>query len=101
MKHYKDKNNQIFAFEDDGSQDDLIREDMVEITNEEADSIRYPSISQREASIAKGKIEALEMQSLRSIREAILSGDKSQLLAIDEEIIIERKKINKAIKNDS
>ena len=35
MKHYIDKNNEIFGFELDGSQDHLITLDMVEISLEE------------------------------------------------------------------
>jgi len=40
MKHYKDSNNQIWAFELDGSQDHLIKDDMVYVTDEQADIIR-------------------------------------------------------------
>ena len=40
MKHYKDSNNQIWAFELDGSQDHLIKDDMVHVTDEQADVIR-------------------------------------------------------------
>lgn len=42
MKHYKDENNKVFAFENDGSQDDLIPENLIAISNEEADLIRNP-----------------------------------------------------------
>lgn len=38
MKLFKDKNNEIFAYEEDGSQDHLIG-DKVAITQEEADII--------------------------------------------------------------
>jgi hypothetical protein len=38
MKHYKDSNNQIFAYEEDGSQDHLIG-DKISVTQAEADSI--------------------------------------------------------------
>ena len=36
MKYYK-KDNEVFAFEIDGSQDDYITEDMVKMTDDEAD----------------------------------------------------------------
>ena len=40
MKFYKDSNNDIYAYELDGSQDAYIKESLVPITNSEADSIR-------------------------------------------------------------
>ena len=40
MKHYKDSSNQLYAYESDGSQDHLIPDNYVAITDEEADSIR-------------------------------------------------------------
>jgi hypothetical protein len=39
MKHYKTPDNQIFAYELDGSQDYLIEPNMVEITIEERDEL--------------------------------------------------------------
>jgi hypothetical protein len=39
MKLFKDDNNQIFAYEKDGSQDHLISENLILITQSEADLI--------------------------------------------------------------
>lgn len=39
MKHYINKNKEIFGFASDGSQDYLITEDMIEITLEEIEAI--------------------------------------------------------------
>ena len=39
MKHYINKNKEIFGFELDGSQDHLITKDMVEISLEEIEAI--------------------------------------------------------------
>lgn len=39
MKHYINKNKEIFGFELDGSQDHLITEDMIEISLEEIEAI--------------------------------------------------------------
>jgi hypothetical protein len=36
MKYYKSPNNQVFAYEQDGSQDYLISANFIEITQEEA-----------------------------------------------------------------
>lgn len=50
MKHYIDrKTNQLFAFEADGSQDDLISENLEALTDQEADAIRNPQLSPLEA----------------------------------------------------
>ena len=40
MKHYKDSNNNIYAYESDGSQDHLIPDNYISITDKEADAIR-------------------------------------------------------------
>lgn len=39
MKYYKDKDNNIFAFEADGSQDEFISDDLIAITQKEAEDI--------------------------------------------------------------
>jgi hypothetical protein len=45
MKYYK-KNNQVFAFEADGSQDHLITNDMVQMSSEEIAAHRQPTAEQ-------------------------------------------------------
>ncbi len=40
MKHYKSSENEVYAYLIDGSQDYLIPNNFIEISNEEADSIR-------------------------------------------------------------
>lgn len=42
MKYYKDENNQVWAFEADGSQDAYIPLHLTPITIEEADELRKP-----------------------------------------------------------
>ena len=39
MKHYKDTNNNVYAYESDGSQDHLIPKDFVAITDTEAKTL--------------------------------------------------------------
>jgi hypothetical protein len=39
MKYYKDKNNQVYAYEADGSQDEFIKPSLVAITKEQADEM--------------------------------------------------------------
>ena len=40
MKIYKDLNNNLFGYELDGSQDSYIAENLIQITDAEADAIR-------------------------------------------------------------
>lgn len=42
MRYFKDENSQVFAFESDGSQDDFISKDLIQITEVEANEIRNP-----------------------------------------------------------
>ena len=50
MKHYL-KNNEIFAFEDDGSQDYLITSDMKEISVEEIQAINQAKEDEYKATV--------------------------------------------------
>ena len=50
MKIFKDLNDNLWAYELDGSQDDLIPSGYIQITDEEADAIR---IEQQTAYLAK------------------------------------------------
>lgn len=42
MKYFKDENNNVYAFEADGSQDEYIPKTLVRITEDEADALRTP-----------------------------------------------------------
>jgi hypothetical protein len=44
MKIYKDTNNNLWAYEEDGSQDHLIPANFILITNEEAKAIRASQV---------------------------------------------------------
>ena len=46
MKHFKDKQNNIFAYESDGSQDTFIKEGLVTISDEELAVLRAPTTDQ-------------------------------------------------------
>lgn len=46
MKHYKDSNNNIHAFELDGSQDEFIKPDMVILSDAELAILRAPTPEQ-------------------------------------------------------
>ena len=44
MKIYKDTNNNLWAYEENGSQDHLIPANLILITNEEAEAIRASQV---------------------------------------------------------
>ena len=39
MKYYKDKDDNLYAFEEDGSQDEYISSELIAISKEEADKL--------------------------------------------------------------
>lgn len=41
MKHYKDAQNDVYAFEEDGSQDEFIPDHLIPISEEEANALRF------------------------------------------------------------
>ena len=53
MKHYKDKNNNVYAYEDDGSQDHLIPKDFTKITEKQADAIRVIPLTYKDKRLAE------------------------------------------------
>ena len=68
-------------------------------TQSEIDAILNPPISALEIKEQHNfeiqqKIEEKESDSLRALREAILYGNKTELLAIDKEITLERSKLD-------
>ena len=64
MKYYK-KGNEVFAFEDDGSQDDYITEDMVKMTDDEVD--RHANPEKYLGDIEKAQLNRERMPTLSPI----------------------------------
>jgi len=64
MKYYK-KDNDIFAFEDDGSQDEYITHDMVRMTDDEAD--RHVNPEKYLSDIEKAKLNRERIPTLTPI----------------------------------
>jgi photosystem II stability/assembly factor-like uncharacterized protein len=63
MKLYKDNNNNVFAYEDDGSQDYLIG-DKVKITEEEASSIYSQKTQDELDKLTYGEKRAMAYKSI-------------------------------------
>lgn len=97
MPNYKDLANKLH-FLDDANNAYLLPIGCMLITEAEADLISNPPLTNaqkigKENVDIKAKIEDMEADSFRAIREAILTNDKVALLAIEAEIVKERAKL--------
>ena len=80
MKHYKDPNtNDLYAYEADGSQDDFIKEGLVQITDSEADSIRAAKAEAAFASLTYVEKRAAEYPTITDYLDGIVKGDQAQI----------------------
>ena len=71
MKYYK-KDNEVFAFEDDGSQDDYITEDMVRMTPSEVDKHLNPKKYMTDEQLYEIYVKSLRPLTRRQFRLALL-----------------------------
>ena len=71
MKYYK-KNNEVFAFEEDGSQDFLITEDMVRMSSEEVDQHINPQNYMTDEEIYDIYLNSLPPLTRRQFKLALL-----------------------------
>lgn len=81
MKIFKTPNSQLFAFEADGSQDHLIRADMTEITEAEADAIRAAQTVSPDATVVtmrQARLALLAVDLLDEVEVAINSISDAQ-----------------------
>jgi len=78
MKHYKDSNGEVFAYEEDGSQDHLIG-DKVSITDAEANSLNEANYQQRLAAYDYAKRRLLEYPPVADYIDGVVKGDQAQI----------------------
>ena len=71
MKYYK-LNGQVFAFEDDGSQDEYITEDMVRMTSSEVDKHLNPKNYMTDEQLYEIYVKSLRPLTRRQFRLALL-----------------------------
>jgi hypothetical protein len=84
MKHFKNpENNEIFAYESDGSQDEFIPEHLVAISDEEADVIRTEiadAVRQQYLdSLSYQEKRAMEYPPFTDYLDGIVKGDATQV----------------------
>ena len=83
MKYYK-KNNEVFAFESDGSQDEYITEDMVLMTTKEIDQHINPSRYLTPTEQYKIYLNSMKPLTRRQFKLALL--EKDLLHVVEQEI---------------
>ena len=73
MKYFISPDNELFAYESDGSQDHIIPETLVPATDAQVQAIQNPPIDPKVAALAQ--IDALESQTMmiRGTRESLLA----------------------------
>jgi hypothetical protein len=85
MKHYISPTGELYAYELDGSQDDLIPADFVFATDEQVQAIQNPAPTAEQ--VIKGQIATLETSvTPRRMREAVLGTDAGWLADVDVQI---------------
>jgi len=88
MKYFKNTNNEVFAFNADGSQDAYIKPDMVALTQSEADAHINPPLTpaqiteQHNAPII-AQLNALDIKRIRPLAE----GDAAYLADLNAQIV--------------
>ena len=94
MKYYKDNENNVFAFEEDGSQDAFIPSGLVPISEAEADALRFPEPTPEEQKQLrideiKSRLNEIDLESVRPLRAkvsgAATPGDDERLAALEQE----------------
>jgi hypothetical protein len=99
MKYYKNKNNEIFAYEDDISEEFLnqrIKElGLTPISDDEANKLLEPKVDEKAKQLAEIEAEITECENY--IRHALIIGNNAvleNLRAEYKELIAEREKLN-------
>lgn len=99
MKRYKNKNNEIYAYEDDVSEELLnqrIKElELTSISDEEANKLLEPKIDEQDKQLAEIEAEIAECENY--IRHALIIGNNAvleNLRAEYKELIAERERLN-------
>ena len=93
MKHFKDSNNNVYAYESDGSQDAYIKHNLIAITDAEADDLRKPPLPTKEQINADtfARLALIDLKSIRALRE----GDAIRLASLEVQAVAERGKLVK------
>jgi hypothetical protein len=81
MKHYKSPNNEIYAYEADGSQDHIIPEDYIAITDSEADQLRTANARSQFNALDYADKRRAEYPPVTDYLDAVVKGDPAGIAA--------------------
>ena len=81
MKHYKNSLNEIFAYEADGSQDHIIPEDYVAITDAEANQIRTTIAQSQFDTLDYADKRRAEYPPVTDYLDAVVKSDQAAIAA--------------------
>ena len=81
MKYYKDSSNNLYAFNDDGSQDHLIKDTYVLITQQDIIDINAAKQQAAFDALTYAEKRATEYPDFRDYLDGIVKGNKSQVQA--------------------
>lgn len=91
MKYYKDSNNNVYAYESDGSQDHLIG-DKTQITQEEVNAINSAKRQSEFNALTYSEKRAIEYPDFKDYLDGIVKGDQAQIQAyIDACLVVKAK----------
>ena len=79
MKYYK-KDNEVFAFEDDGSQDEYITQDMVRMTSSEVDKHLNPKKYMTDEQLFDIYVKSLKPLTRRQFKLVLLENNLLELV---------------------
>ena len=81
MKHYKSPNNEIYAYESDGSQDHIIPKDFVAVTDLEVDQIRSARAQSQFNALNYAEKRRAEYPPITDYLDAVVKGDATGIAA--------------------
>lgn len=81
MKHYKDSENNVYAYEADGSQDAFILDGLTPITDAEADALRTLSATVPQTVTRFQALAALHLAGKLTAVQAIMAAPETPVLA--------------------
>ena len=81
MKHYRSPDNQIYAYEADGSQDHVIPKDYIAVTDTEADQIRAANAQSQFDALDYAEKRRSEYPPITDYLDAVVKGDPAAMAA--------------------
>jgi len=81
MKYYKDSSNNLYAFNDDGSQDHLIKDTYVLITQQDIIDINAAKQQAAFDALTYAEKRATEYPDFKDYLDGIVKGDEAQVQA--------------------